>query len=213
MQLSALRAAAVRLPAPTVCRTHAQCAPACVRNPASRHHFSTPDAQLLDTVQDERHRLLNDMDALLLELVLQVTAKASVGAPALTVVQAMVTQEFSSRSVLFAPRARSALAVAADASAASAAAAAAAAACPSSRLRSKSSLSRTFSAGAHALVAAARLQKGLPGGGKGDTSRSAAPSSTAALAQPTRKPLATASPAAQGQVKGRAAPPPPPPRM
>ena len=38
-----------------------------------RHHLSTPDAVLLDSGQDEAERELRGMDALLLELVLQVT--------------------------------------------------------------------------------------------------------------------------------------------
>jgi hypothetical protein len=43
----------------------------------NRHHFSTPDVQLLDSRQDERERVLRDTDALLLELVLQVPRAAS----------------------------------------------------------------------------------------------------------------------------------------
>ncbi len=37
-----------------------------------RHHFSTPDAQLLQAGLGDRDRQLCDVDALLLELVLQV---------------------------------------------------------------------------------------------------------------------------------------------
>lgn len=116
--------------------------------------------QLLDSRQDERERVLRDTDALLLELVLQVppsTAARCLPPLICAVVQAMVTQEFSSRSVLFCPRKRSALTVATDAAAAAAAAASAAAARPSSRRNDKSSNFRSFAAAAHADVAGARL--------------------------------------------------------
>jgi hypothetical protein len=68
MHLGALRAAAVRARGRP--RAALRCDAPC------RHHFSTPDTQLLQASLSDRDRQLCDMDVLLLELVLQVTQLA-----------------------------------------------------------------------------------------------------------------------------------------